>query len=127
MPVVKESMHIGILRSANSQESAVTSNIDKASRITYCMMGAELPVEILLVWRCYCAWKQRTRSGHLHTFSLNTHPSTFSLWNGSSLVETPMDKIENFHKALLKQKLSLPDTVADPAVYTLTGTIPVEP
>ena len=37
-----------------------------------------------------------------------------------------MDKIENFHKTLLKQKLSLPDTVAVPAVYILTGTIPVE-
>ena len=40
MPVVKEAMHMGILRSANSQESAVHFNIDKARRTTYCLMGA---------------------------------------------------------------------------------------
>ena len=37
-----------------------------------------------------------------------------------------MDKLEKFYKKLLKQILSLPDTVADPAVYILTGTIPIE-
>ena len=35
MPVVKEVMHMGILRSADSQESAVNHNIDKARRTTY--------------------------------------------------------------------------------------------
>ena len=42
MPVVKEVMHMGILRSADSQESAVNHNIDKARRTTYCLMGAGL-------------------------------------------------------------------------------------
>ena len=37
-----------------------------------------------------------------------------------------MDKLERCYKKLLKQILSLPETVADPAVYTLTGTIPIE-
>ena len=40
MPVVTEAMHMGILRSADSQESAVNRNIDKARRTTYCLMGA---------------------------------------------------------------------------------------
>ena len=40
MPVVKEAMHMGILRSADSQESAVNHNIDKARRTTYCLIGA---------------------------------------------------------------------------------------
>ena len=35
MPVVKKAMHMGILRSGDSQESAVTYNIDKARRNIY--------------------------------------------------------------------------------------------
>ena len=42
MPVVTEAMHMGMLRSADSQESAVNHYIDKARRTTYCLMGASL-------------------------------------------------------------------------------------
>ena len=42
MPVVSESMHMGILRSANSQESAVQENIKKARRTIHSLMGAGL-------------------------------------------------------------------------------------
>ena len=42
MSVVNEAMHMGILRSADSQESAVNHNIDKARLTTYCRMGAGL-------------------------------------------------------------------------------------
>ena len=40
MPVVKEAMHMGILRSEDSQESAVAYNIDKARRTVYSLMSA---------------------------------------------------------------------------------------
>ena len=40
MPVVKEAMHMGILRSEDSQESAVAYNIYKARRTVYCLMSA---------------------------------------------------------------------------------------
>ena len=39
MPVAKEAMDMGILRSDDSQESVVTYNIDKARRAIYCFMG----------------------------------------------------------------------------------------
>lgn len=42
MPFVSESMHIGILRSANSQESAIQENIKKARRTIHSLMGAGL-------------------------------------------------------------------------------------
>ena len=37
-----------------------------------------------------------------------------------------LDKLERLHKRFLKQILSLPQTVADPAVYILSGAIPLE-
>ena len=37
-----------------------------------------------------------------------------------------MEKVERFYKELLKQRLSLPDTVADSATYILTGSIQIE-
>ena len=42
MPVVQQTMHVGILRSANSQESAVEENIRKARRAIYGLMAAGL-------------------------------------------------------------------------------------
>ena len=42
MPVVQQIMHVGILRSANSQESAVEENIRKARRAIYGLMAAGL-------------------------------------------------------------------------------------
>ena len=40
--------------------------------------------------------------------------------------KTLMEKVERLYKKLLKQILSLPDTVADPATYILTGSIPIK-
>ena len=42
MPVVKEAMHIRILRSADTQESAVSHTIQKARRTVYSLMGSGL-------------------------------------------------------------------------------------
>ena len=38
MPVVTESMHVGVLRSANTESSAVNENIKKARRTLYSLM-----------------------------------------------------------------------------------------
>ena len=40
MPVEEEIMHMGILRSADTQETAVRENIQKASRTIYSLMGS---------------------------------------------------------------------------------------
>ena len=42
MPVVTQTMNMGIMRSANSQESAVQENIKKARRTVHSLMGAGL-------------------------------------------------------------------------------------
>ena len=42
MSVVQETMHMGILRSANSQESAVEENIKTTRRTIYALMAAGL-------------------------------------------------------------------------------------
>ena len=42
MRIVEEAMHMGILRSADTQETAVAYNIQKARRIVYSLMGLGL-------------------------------------------------------------------------------------
>ena len=45
MPIVQETTHMGISRSANSQESAVEENLKKAQRTIYALMAAGLQGE----------------------------------------------------------------------------------
>ena len=108
-------MHMGILHSADSQESAVNHNIDKARRTTCCLMGAGLHENNGL---------DPDTSIHI----LQTYILPLLVYGLEVLLPRKilMDKLERFYKKLLKQILSLPKTVADPAVYTLTGTIPIE-
>ena len=42
MPIVEKAMHMGILRSADTQETAVAYNIQKARRTVYSLMESEL-------------------------------------------------------------------------------------
>ena len=42
MPIVEEAMHMGVLRSADTQETAVSHNIQKARRTVYSLMGSGL-------------------------------------------------------------------------------------
>ena len=42
MPIVEEAIHTGILRSADTQESAVTHNIQMARCTVYSLMGSGL-------------------------------------------------------------------------------------
>ena len=115
MPVVKEVLHMGILRSADSQESAVNHNIDNARRTTYCLMGAGSHGN-----------KGLDPDTSIHI--LQTYILPLLVYGLEVLLprKTLMDKLERFYKKLLKQILSLPETVADPAVYTLTETIPID-
>lgn len=115
MPVVSESMHMGILRSANSQETAVQENIKKARRTIHSLMGAGLHGENGL---------DPDTSIHLlqtYVVPVLVYGVEVVLPNGLYL-----DKLERVHKRFIKQILSLPQTVADPAVYILSGAIPLE-
>ena len=115
MPVVKEAMHTDSLRSDDSQESAVTYNTDKARRTIYCLMGAGLHGDNGL--------DSDTSVQVLQTYAIPV------LLFGLEVVlprKSLMEKIDKLYKKFLKQILSLPNTVADPAVYILSGPLPFE-
>lgn len=103
------------MRSANTQETAVEENIKKVRRTIYGLMVAGLHGENGL--------DPETSIQLVHTYVLPI------LVYGLEVIlpsRTLIDKLEKVHKKFLKQVLSLPETVADPAVYILSGTIPIE-
>ena len=115
MPVVEEAMHMGILRSAETQETTVTYNIQKARRTVYSLMGSGLHGENGL--------DPETSIHLLQTYVLPV------LVYGLEVVlpkATLVEKLEKTYKKFLKHILSLPVTVADSAVYVLSGALPVE-
>ena len=115
MPIVEEAMHVGILRSADSQETAVSHNIQKARRTVYSLMGSGLHGENGL--------DPETSIHLLQTYVLSV------LVYGLEVVlpkASLMDKLERTYKKFVKHILSLPVTVADSAVYVLSGAMPIE-
>ena len=115
MPVVTESMHVGVLRSANTESSAVAENIKKARRTLYSLMPAG----------CHGNNGQdpETTIQLLQTYVLPIliYGMEVVLPKGKQL-----DALEKFYKKYLKLLLSVPVTAADPAVYILSGTVPIE-
>ena len=115
MPVVQETMHMGIIRSANSLESAVEENIKKARRTIYGLMAAGLHGENVL--------GPETSIQLIHTYVLPV------MVYGLEVIlpnKTLTYKLERVYRRFLKQVLSLTETVADPAVYIISGAIPIE-
>ena len=115
MPVVQEAMHMGILRSQDSQESAVTHNIEKARRTVYSLMSAGFHGDNGL---------DPDTSIHL----LQTYVLPVLVYGLEVLLprKVLMERLNRIHKKFLKMILSLPETVADPAVYVLSGAAPIE-
>ena len=115
MPVVTESMHVGVLRSANTESSAVNENIKKARRTLYSLMPSG----------CHGNNGQdpETTIHLLQTYILPilVYGMEVVLPRGKHL-----DSLEKFYKKYLKLLLSIPVTTADPAVYILSGTVPIE-
>ena len=68
MPVVTESMHVGYLRSANTELSAVNENIKKARRTLYSLMPSGL------------SWSQWARSRNDNSPITNVCSSGSYLW-----------------------------------------------
>ncbi|MES9884980.1 MAG: reverse transcriptase family protein [Sedimenticola sp.] len=115
MPVVESTMHMGILRSAATDETSVDENIKKARRTIYSLMASGLHGENGL--------DPETSLHLMQTYILPV------LIYGMEVILPKVklvDKLEIVNKKFLKQILSLPTTVANPAVYILSGTIPVE-
>jgi hypothetical protein len=115
MPVVDKATHIGITRSdTNSARTTIDENIRKARRATYSLMGTGLHGENGL--------DPVTSISLLKTYILPI------LTYGLEIV-IPKGKILDDTKLLqeiLKQVLSLTVNVADPAVYMISGLLPLE-
>ncbi|MEW8547953.1 MAG: reverse transcriptase family protein, partial [Candidatus Thiodiazotropha sp.] len=115
MPVVEEAAHMGILRSSISNETTVNENIKKARRTLYSLMAPGL--------HGYNGLDPETS---VQLFQIYVLPA---LVYGLEVIlpeQRLVDTLERSQKKFLKHILSLPTTTADPAVYILTGTIPVE-
>ena len=106
---------MGILRSQDSQESAVTHNIEKARRTVYSLMSAGFHGDNGL---------DPDTSIHL----LQTYVLPVLVYGLEVLLprKVLIERLNRIHKKFLKMILSLPETVADPAVYVLSGTAPIE-
>lgn len=116
MPVVENTLHMGILRSRCNQEIRnVEANIQKAKRAAFSLMGAGLHGEN--------GQDPETALSLLQTYV------TPVLFYGLEIITPtgkPLSVLDTQYKKLLKQILSLPNNTADPAVYLLSGVLPAE-
>lgn len=116
MPVVSNSTHIGIHKSdRNSAQLTVEENIKKARRTVYSLMGAGLhgkggldPETAISIFRSY-------------VLPVLTYGLEIVLPSGKTLT-----MLQQYYKKLLKQILSMAMNVADPAIYILSGMMPIE-
>ena len=112
MPVVTESMHVGVLRSASTQITAVAENIKKARQTLYSLMpsGCQGPNGL----------DPETSIHLLQTYVLPT------LIYGMEVVRKTSRYTREVLQKYLKLLLSILVATADPAVYVLSGTVPID-
>ena len=115
MPIEEEAMHMVILRSTDTQETAVAYNIQKVRRTVYSLMGSGLHDESGL--------DLETSIRLVQTYVLRVLVYGMEVYASKA---TLIEKLERTYKNFIKQILSLVVTVADPAVYVLSGAVPVE-
>ena len=116
MPIVTQASHIGIQKSENcSAMTTVTENIRKARRALYSLMGTGLHGENGL--------DPETAMSMIRAFILSilNYGLEIVLPKGKNL-----DNINRQYKKWIKQILSLYINMADPAVFILAGTLPIE-
>ena len=118
MPNVTSSSHLGIIRSTSRMRSEtlhVEQNTTKARRTAYSLLSAGFhgtngldPVTSISIYKTYIQ--------PVLTYGLEI------LQPGPS----NMTKLEKFQKSLLKKVLSLPPNTPDPAIYIISGVLPIE-
>ena len=108
-------MRVSLCRSADTDETAVAENAKKARRTLYSLMFAGLHGENGL-----------DPETSLHLYQIYVQPVL--LYGMEVVVPRPkfMEVLDKFKKHNIKHLLSLPVTVADPAIYLLSGTPPIE-
>ena len=115
MSKVDKTMHVGICRSSDTGKSAVAENVKKARRTMYSLMSAGLHGENGL-----------DPETSLHLYQIYVLPVLLYGMEVVYLRPKHMEVLEKFNKHNLKHIISLPVTTADPAVYILSGSLPIE-
>ncbi|CAC5386525.1 unnamed protein product [Mytilus coruscus] len=118
MPNVTKSTHLGIIKTPSMRqniESNVEENVKKARKSAYALLGSGFHGENGL-----------DPESLIHLFKTYISPV---LLYGMELL-TPksahLETLEKFQKKMHKQILSVPMSTPDPAIYILTGILPVE-
>ena len=116
MPIVEKTTHIGITRSSkNSTMTTVEENIKKARRTLYSLMSTGMhgengldPSTTIALFRVYVL--------PVLTYGLEVVIPKYKAF----------EVLDKFHRKTIKQIMSLQTTVADPAVYMISGLLPME-
>jgi hypothetical protein len=118
MPNVKQAVHLGIIRTntlADNMTVNVEENIKKSRRSGYGLFGGG--------FHCNNGLDPETL---IHLF--NTYITPVLMYDMELIIPktTALEQLERYQKKLLKQLLLLPPNTPGPAVYLLSGTLPVE-
>jgi endonuclease/exonuclease/phosphatase family metal-dependent hydrolase len=116
IPVVEQATHLGIVRDINSAgiNSTIKNNISKARKTLYSLMGTGM-----------YGTNGLPPAVNLHLFSVYVSPV---LTYGLEILlpsEKEIKDATQFHEKTLRQITSLTDNCAKPAIYILTGEIPL--
>ena len=108
-------MHVRICRSADTGETAVAENVKKVRRTLYSLMSAGLHDENGL-----------DPQTSLHLYQIYILP--VQLYGIEVVFPRPkfMEVLDKFNKQNLKHLFPLPVLEVDPAIYLLSGTLPIE-
>ena len=116
MPITESTTHMGMLRTSTNQEMRnVETNIQKAKRVVYSLMGSGLHGEN--------GQDPETVLSLLQTYVL---PILFYGLEVILPTGKALSVLDTQYKRLLKQILLWSETTADPAIYLLSGLLPPE-
>ena len=114
--MVDKATHIGVHQSStDTQMYTAEENIKKARRALYSLMGSGL-------------YGENGIDPGAAIIMLKTYVMPILLYGLEITLANPkaITKLQSFHKRTVKSILSLPITTADPAVYILSGLLPIE-
>ena len=116
MPIVDHTTHIGVYRSTFLQDpAAIDNNIQKSRRAMYRLMPAGLH-----------GVNGLDPQSAVHVFRINVEPVLLYGFEVSLPKGNNLETMEVYLCTCLKQILTLPKNTSSPAIYILTGYLPVE-
>ncbi len=115
IPVENETVHLGIRRNIHCPHAAIEDRVSTARKTFYSMMGSGLhglnglPVKTSM--RIYNAY---------------IIPRALYGLEALRIPDTAINKLEKFHRYALRSLLGLPKWTAIPALYILSGQLPIQ-